>query len=118
MFFRTEDEQQLKKLVAADKADRQQLERLEAQLEALRPKWLAIQERLEGLCSAYGNNDRSYARVVYEPFWRDREAWLKAETERLVAERDALTSTLPPQITALKAKLHRRRSIVIDDFGG
>jgi hypothetical protein len=117
MFFKTADEQLLQKVLAGDAADRRKLARMEADLEALRPKWLAIQIKLEALCSAYADNDRSYARPVYEPFWRDREAELKRQIEKLIAERDALTAVLPAEIAALKGQIHNRRSMATGDFG-
>jgi hypothetical protein len=117
MFFKTADEQLLQKLLAADTAERRKLAKLKADLEALRPQWLAIQTKLEGLCASYANNDRSYARTVYEEFWRSREAALPIEIDELVKQRDALTSELPPQIAALKAKIHHRHSISTGDFG-
>jgi hypothetical protein len=116
MFFRNEDEQLLRKVLAADVADGKKLQKMERDLEALRPKWLQLQEQAEILCSRYANNDRSYARGIYEPFWRAREEWFRSEIDKIAAERDALTATLPGEISALKAAIHQRCSLVAGDF--
>ena len=116
MFGRNENER--KQVLAADEADRRKLQKLASELEGRRPQWLAVQKCIEDLCSANASNDRSYRREIFEPFWRDREAWLQSEIDRLAIERDQITGALPAEITKLKAQIHRRRSLVADSFGG
>ena len=116
MFFKTEDEQQLQRALAADKKDRKALAQLERDLEALHQPWTKLQEKIEQLAAQYANSDRTYSREVCEAFWRDRDPSLKAEIERLISERDGLTAALPAQINALKQAIHRRHSIAVGDF--
>ena len=48
MFFRSEDEQQLQRALAADKRDRKELARLERELSTLRPEWDRLQSKPKG----------------------------------------------------------------------
>lgn len=117
MFFkRTTDEEAYRKLLAADAADRKALARLERDLEAVRPRWTALQEKAELLCARLACNEKSYKREIHVSFWRDREAALENEIKELSAARDELTAGLVAEIVAVKARVHRRHGIVGGDF--
>lgn len=116
-FFKTEDERSFKELLAVDAADVKQLGKLERELENVRPRWIAIQEKAEALCAQYQCGDRSFTRTTHEPWWKDRQTFLQAEIERLAAERDALTVSVVAAIADVRGRIHRRRSMAGGDFG-
>ena len=116
-FFRKSDEAELAKLLKAEADDRKELERLEREFDALRPKWDELQTQAETVAAHYACSDRTYSREISESLWRARDPSTKARLDEIIRQRDALTVPLEQKIRNVKSRIRRRRTLVTGGFG-
>jgi hypothetical protein len=105
------------RLIRLEREDREKLQQLERDFDAVVPRWTAIQEKAEHLAALLETSGNSYDRRVSERLWAARWPKMKDDLAKLVNERDDLTVGIEAEIRAVKSQIFRRHSLISGGFG-